>query len=195
MTPRLPAAARREQLLDVSVAVFARNGFQGTSMDDVAEAAGVTKPVLYQHFTSKQALVHAVLRDLSDQLRDEVTRATAAAGGPREQVEDGFLAYFQWVARRRAGFDVLFSGEARRDPALLAEVMAVEAELADVIAQLIVIEGLTRDRRRLLAFGIVGLAETTCRHWLASDADLDVDDLARQVAALAWAGLRGQQPG
>jgi AcrR family transcriptional regulator len=56
MSSRLPAAARREQLLTVALTVFARDGFHGASMNDVADAAGVTKPVLYQHFLSKNDL-------------------------------------------------------------------------------------------------------------------------------------------
>ena len=56
MTGRLPAAERRQQLLDVAVATFSEQGYRNTSMNDIAEAAGVTKPVLYQHFPSKREL-------------------------------------------------------------------------------------------------------------------------------------------
>ncbi len=69
MNTRLPAPARREQILDVSVQVFARRGFHSTSMNDVAEAAGVTKPVLYQHFDSKQDLYLALLDEAVSEMR------------------------------------------------------------------------------------------------------------------------------
>ena len=74
MSIRLPAPARREQILDVAVEVFARNGFHGASMNDVAEAAGVTKPVLYQHFDSKQDLYMALLDEVGNRLLTAITK-------------------------------------------------------------------------------------------------------------------------
>ena len=75
--PRLPAAERRRQLLDVALEAFAANGFHVTSMDDIAEAAGVTKPVLYQHFRSKRALYLELLDDVGARLMEAITKATA----------------------------------------------------------------------------------------------------------------------
>ena len=194
MTQRLPAAERRRQLLEVATEVFAARGYHDTSMNDLAVAAGVTKPVLYQHFGSKQDLFLAVLREVGGQLREQVGKATAEAGSPREQVERGFAAYFAWVARHRGGFEVLFTGESRRNQAFVAEARKVEREMAEVIAQLIVVDGLDEERRRLLAFGIVGMSETVSRHWLKDDLDLGPEELAAQAADLAWAGLRGLRP-
>ncbi len=191
MKTRMPAAERRAQLLDVALRVFGEQGFHDTSMNDIAEAAGVTKPVLYQHFGSKRALFRELLRDVGNRLRDEVGKATAAATSPHQQVEDGFRAYFTWVARTRGGFDVLFAGETRRDREFVSEALKVETEIADVIAELIVVDGMSEQRRRLLAYAIVGLAETTSRHWLTNDLDVDAGELAQQCADLAWAGLRG----
>ena len=83
---RLPAAERRRQLLDTALEVFAAQGFHATSMNDVAEAAGVTKPVLYQHFASKRRLYLELLEDVGAQLGDIIAKATSRAGGPHEQV-------------------------------------------------------------------------------------------------------------
>jgi len=190
-TTRLPAAARRQQLLEVALVAFGRDGFTHTSMNDLAEAAGVTKPVLYQHFRSKRELYLEVLRETGGRMMTDVAKAIAAAPGPRQQVEAGFRAYFEWVARERYGFEVLFAGDTRRDPEFLAELGKVETEFADAIAELILVDGMTQERRRLLAYGIVGIGETTCRHWIANDLDLAPADLAQGVADLAWAGLRG----
>lgn len=191
---RLPAAERRRQLLDVSLDVFGRSGYHQTSMNDIADEAGVTKPVLYQHFSSKRELYLELLREVGDRMREAVGKGTAEATTPREQVEKGFIAYFRWVAEHRTGFDVLFTGDTRRDKDFMREVLRVETDIAGAIAALIVVPGLTEERRRLLAYGIVGIAETTCRHWLANDLELTPDDLGAQVATLAWAGLRGQRP-
>lgn len=191
MSTRLPAPRRRRQLLDVALKVFAERGYHATSMNDVAETAGVTKPVLYQHFRSKRALYLELLEDVGGRLRDAIEKATAQADGPREQVHAGFRAYFTFVEQQQPAFQLLFGGGARRDEEFADAVRTVEVSIAETIAELIVVEGLDADRRLLLAHGIVGVAEGTSRHWLANGMAGNADELAVQVATLAWAGLRG----
>jgi AcrR family transcriptional regulator len=192
MSARLPAAARRRQLLDVALARFAEQGFHATSMEDVAEAAGVTKPVLYQHFRSKRALYLELLDDVGARLLEAITKATAAATTPREQVEAGFKAYFRFVAGHQEAFTLLFGSGARRDDEFAEAVREVEAAVATAIAGLI--SGVDAEDQQLVAHGIVGLAEGTSRHWVAHGLDLDPDLLAARIADLAWAGLRGLAP-
>jgi AcrR family transcriptional regulator len=187
---RLPAARRRRQLLDVALDAFAGGGFHRTSMDEVAEAAGVTKPVLYQHFGSKRDLYLELLRDVGGQLLDAIRAAVADAAGPRQQVEAGFTAYFRFVADHPNSFRVLFGSGSRRDRQFAETVREVEGSIADAIAVLIEAD-IDDDHRRLLAHGIVGLAEGTGRHWQTSGQDLDPEQVARRIADLAWAGLRG----
>ncbi len=194
MSTRLPAPRRRRQLLDVALRVFAEQGYHPTSMNDIAEAAGVTKPVLYQHFRSKRALYLELLEDVGGRLRDTIGKATTGAAGPREQVQAGFRAYFAFVAAQQQAFQLLFGGGTRRDIEFADAVRSVEESIADSIAALIVVDGLDADRRRLLAHGIVGVAEGTSRHWLAHGMAGSPEELADQVAALAWAGLRAVQP-
>jgi len=159
-------------------------------MNDIAEAAGVTKPVLYQHFDSKRRLFVELLEDVGSQLGDLVAKATASADGPREKVERGFGAYFRWIDENRAAFSLLFRGGMRLDAEFADAVRTVEAFLAETIAGLIDAD-LDDEHRRTLAHGIVGLAEGTGRHWIDDGLDLDPDRLGRQVADLAYAGLRG----
>ncbi len=194
MSLRLPAAARRQQLLDTALATFARLGYHDASMNDIAEAAGVTKPVLYQHFGSKRELFLEVLSDVAGAMRRTVRAATSSADGPHQQVQLGFAAWFLWVDDHRDGFNVLFSGEVRRDPEFAEEAAKAQRQFVDELSELIVVDGLTEERQRLLAYGIVGLGEATCRRWLAREIDLDVDELAEQIADLAWSGLRGLHP-
>ncbi len=130
-TLRLPAAERRRQLLDVAVHTFAEHGFHGTSMNGVAEAAGVTKPVLYQHFASKKALYRELVEDLGSGLEQAIVDAVALADGPRQQVEAGFRAYFRWATRQGAAFRVLFADGNRADGELAAGVAKVEAMVAE----------------------------------------------------------------
>jgi AcrR family transcriptional regulator len=187
---RLPAAARRRQLLDSALDVFAARGYHGASMNDVADAAGVTKPVLYQHFDSKRKLFVELLEDVGSRLGDLVAEATASADGAREKVERGFAAYFRWIDANRTAFSLLFGGSVRLDPEFADALHKVELFLAEAIASLIEAD-LDDEHRRTLAHGIVGLAEGTGRHWIADGLDLDPDILGRQVADLAYAGLRG----
>ena len=171
--------------------VFAEGGFHATSMNDLADDSWVTKPVLYQHFSSKRALYRELLDDVGARLLDEITKATLSAPGPREQVELGFAAYFRFVADNGDSFRLFFGGGTRRDEEFAAQVTAVEGAIADAIADLIEVEGFDHERRRLLAHGLVGLAEATSRLWSDEGSDVDPDELSRQVADLAWRGLRG----
>ncbi|MCU1462494.1 MAG: putative TetR family transcriptional regulator [Acidimicrobiales bacterium] len=205
MVARLPAVRRRRQLLDVALDVFAERGFYGVSMSELAEAAGVTKPVLYQHFGSKRDLYLELLDDVGDRLMDEITKATASAGGPRQQVEAGFAAYFRFVTNQPAAFRLLFGGTGRSpkpdgtrlrgadssegDRDFAAAVRKVEDAIAEAIAVLIDAD-IDEDHRRLLAHGLVGLAEGTSRHWVRTAEGGDPDLLGRRLADLAWAGLR-----
>ncbi|GAC1315062.1 MAG: TetR/AcrR family transcriptional regulator [Acidimicrobiales bacterium] len=189
-TGRLPAPRRRRQLLDVARRLFGDLGYHHTSMDALAEAAGVTKPVLYQHFGSKRDLYLEVLGDVGDQLMDAVVEAARAAGHPREQVEAGFRAYFGFVAAHAGAFRLLFGGGLERDAEFAAVATRVETAMAETIASLIDVD-VDAEHRQILAHGVIGLAEGTGRRWIAADLDLDPDRLATRVAELAWAGLRG----
>jgi AcrR family transcriptional regulator len=188
---RLPGPERRQQLIHTAVEEFARNAYHSTSMNDVAEAAGVTKPVLYQHFTSKRDLYRQLLGEIGAQLRETIAKATSDATGPRQQIDGGLRAYFRFVAEHGDAYRVLFGSGTRRDEEFAEEAQRVEASIAEVVAGLIEVEGLDEDRRLLLANGMVGLVEGTSRYWLRHGIEVDPDTLAAEVSQLAWAGLRG----
>jgi AcrR family transcriptional regulator len=194
MSMRLPAPARREQILDVSVQVFARNGFHSTSMNDVAEAAGVTKPVLYQHFDSKQDLYLALLEEAGLRLRNAVAKGVAAATNGKEMTEFGFKAYFRWVAEDHDAFLLLFGSRANRDEESTVAIRRITAEAAAAIAPLIAAD-IAPDHQRTLAHGLVGLAEGVTRHLVERGDTFDPEVLGQQVADLAWAGLRAVHRG
>ena len=191
MTTRLPAEQRRRQILDVACQVFAQHGFHATSMDDVASAAGVTKPVLYQHFSSKRSLFVQLLDDVGHELLRELGAATGSANTGRQRVEEGFAAYFRFVTGNEAAFRVLFGASARNDPEFTQVVDRVLDETADALSHLIEIEGAT-EHRRVLAHALIGIAEATSRDALTDDGSgLDPALLAQWVSELAWFGLRG----
>jgi AcrR family transcriptional regulator len=189
----LPASQRRRQLLAVALQAFGTSGFHNTSMSALAAAAGVTKPVLYQHFRSKRELYLEVLRDSGGRLRDELGKAVADATSAHSQVAAGFRSYFQFFADEPFAFEVLFGDGSRRDDEFAREAHAVEESIAENVAQLIAIDDLPELDRQVLAFGIVGLAEGASRYWMSHHIELAPSDLAARVADLAWYGLRGRQ--
>jgi AcrR family transcriptional regulator len=127
---------------------------------------------------------------VSDRLLDAVRVAVEAVDSPYQRVEAGFRAYFRFVADHPAAFRLLFGGGARRDEEFAERVRQVEATIAAATAAWIEAD-IDEDHRALLGHGLVGLAEGTSRHWVAAGLDVDPDLLARRVADLAWAGLRG----
>src|ERR1041384_795151 len=140
MSMRLTAPERRVQLMQVGLEAFARNGYHGASMNDVADAAGVTKPVLYQHFESKQGLYLALLDEVGRRLLNQIAKATAGATSGKAQTELGFKAYFRWVADDHDAFLLLFGTQANRDAASTAAIRRMTAETAAAIAPLIAVE-------------------------------------------------------
>jgi AcrR family transcriptional regulator len=186
---RLPAIERREQILDVAVGVFAHHGFHATSMNDVAEVAGVTKPVLYQHFDSKQDLYLALLQEAGDRMLSSIRAATAGASSGREQTVRGFKAYFRWVADDHDSFLLLFGSRASRDDDAVAAIRTLTAQAADAVAPLIAAD-IEPEHQRVLAQGLVGLAEGVSRHLVERGERFDPDELGQRIADLAWAGLR-----
>ncbi len=191
MTVRLPADQRRRQLLDTACRLFADRGFHASAMDEIARAAGVTKPVLYQHFASKRSLFVEVLHDVGGQLMTSLGSAAGEARTGRDRVQAGFAAYFRFVTDNEPAFRVLFGAAARNDPEFAVIVDAVLEDVADAISNWIEIEG-TVAHRRVLAHAVVGMAEATSRDALGTeDAALEPERLAAWVAELAWFGLRG----
>ena len=192
---RLTAEQRRHQLFAVALELFAHRGYRATTMDDIAEAAGVTKPLLYQHFSSKRALYLELVDSIAKDLLTAVGRGVAQAEGPRQQVELGFAAYFRLVVSHEAEFRLLYGRDHADDQELGRALRTVEDAIAEAIDPLID-AGLDADHRRLLAYGIVGMAEGASRRFMAQrpDSDTELEEeaqkLARRMADLAWAGLR-----
>lgn len=193
---RLPAAERRRQLLEVAIARFAAKGFHATSMDEIADAAGVTKPVLYQHFPSKRQLYRELLDTVGQELLETVASSAAAETAPYQRVLAGFRAYFRFVRDNTAGFELLFGSGARRTDEFADSVRKLEEVVAATIGSFIEAD-IDVEHRNLLGYAIVGLAEVAGRRWVgqsqSGEAKLNKtegDRLAQRLADLAWAGLR-----
>jgi AcrR family transcriptional regulator len=194
-TRRLTAEQRRQQLVAIALELFARRGYRATTMDDIAEAAGVTKPLVYQHFSSKRALYLELVNSIAQELLIAVRAGVMQARGPRQQVEMGFAAYFSLVISREDEFRLLYGRDHADDEELGRALRTVEDAIAEAIDPLID-AGLDDDHRRLLAYAVVGMAEGASRRFMEqrpSDdraVEEEAQRLAQRIADLAWAGLR-----
>ena len=192
---RLTAEQRRQQLVATARELFARRGYRSTTMDDIAEAAGVTKPLVYQHFSSKRALYLELVDSIAQELLLAVRSAVMQADGPRQQVEMGFAAYFRLVVSREDEFRLLYGRDHADDKELGRALRTVEDAIAAAIEPLID-AGLDDEHRRLLAYAVVGMAEGASREFIEQrttahgSVEEEAHRLARRVANLAWAGLR-----
>jgi AcrR family transcriptional regulator len=188
---RLPADQRRAQLLEVARDRFADLGFHATSMDEIAEAAGVTKPVLYQHFPSKRALYCELLDDTGRQLLERIAESAGTQSG-RAAVESGFRAYFEFAATNRQGFRLLLQTAVQDDDDFSRAVTAIVQSIIDSIAVLLA-DIFDEEQRMVLAAAIFGMAESVSRQtlWGGANTAIDPDRLARWISELAWFGMRG----
>jgi AcrR family transcriptional regulator len=190
MALRLPAIERKEQVLDVALTVFAVKGFHDTSMNDIAEAAGVTKPVVYQHYESKRALFLAIIDHVGDRMIDVLTAATSGLTDGHDQVEAGMVAFFKWVERDKNAFKFLFDSGTQNDEEFTVAIRKVLDRSAEAIAPLIAID-LDPIHVRTLAHGVAGVSEGVARFLINNNISFNGEQIGKQIANLLWAGLRG----
>lgn len=191
---RLSGPERKAQVLAVARHVLADQGYHGTTMSDIADAAGVTKPVLYQHYTSKRDLYAAVLDDIAARLREMVVTSVSAAPTPRSQAEAGIAAFARFVEQDYESFRLLFDTANRQDEEWAEITREVERSMAQALATLIDVPAIDERRRQVLAHGTIGLVESMMRY-ARTDQLASIDErLVADITALAWGGLRGLEP-
>jgi AcrR family transcriptional regulator len=190
---RLPRLARRAQLLEAAQEVFVANGYHAAAMDDIADRAGVSKPVLYQHFPGKLDLYLALL----DTSCEAIVKATEAALGStddnKQRVAATMHAFYEYVANAQGAFRLVFESDLTNEPAVRERVDRVTQECAELISEVISADaGLSREQSMILAVSLVGMAQVSARYWLASENPvLTQPQAADLVAGLAWRGIRG----
>jgi AcrR family transcriptional regulator len=170
--------------------VFAANGYHGTSMNGVAKTAGVTKPVLYQHFTSKKDLYVELIEGVADRLANEVVGAAKAAESNYQSTVDALCAYFSFVEQNQREFQLLFGRSAPKDDDTANGSQMVESRMSGTIAELLS-EWLDTATVETYARAIVTMSEGVCRHWLTQLERPSAQDLAEQLAGLILTGIEG----
>jgi AcrR family transcriptional regulator len=189
---RMPRDERRAQLLVAATEVFVNNGYHATVMDDIAEHAGVSKPVLYQHFPGKLELYLALLERHTDELVRRVREAIEETHDNRQRVLNAVRAYFDFVDGDGGAFRLVFESDLRNQPAVQAVVEWAYTACVAAIAQAVVADaGLDTDRAWLVAVGVVGVSEHSARYWLSHQREVPKDEAVALTASLAWKGLAG----
>ncbi|MFB9729441.1 TetR/AcrR family transcriptional regulator [Haloechinothrix salitolerans] len=127
----MPRAERERQMIDVAVTTFAERGYVATSMDDIAERVGVSKPMLYEYFHSKEGLLLAAIREARTALRQATERAVTGATTGKEVLERGLLAYFRFMAERQDAWSLLRHELSFLGPVASEEVEAIRQQQTD----------------------------------------------------------------
>ena len=191
-TSRLPRTARRAQLLEVALKVFVEQGYHSASMDEIAERAGVSKPVLYQHFPGKLDLYLALLETSCDTVIDGVKTALASTTDNRKRVQATMELWYDYVADQGEAFRLVFESDLTNDPAVRTLVDRVIDESASAIAEIIHEDtGLPDPAAHLLAVSLVGMGHVGARNWLSTDSALSRSEAVELAAGLAWRGIGG----
>jgi AcrR family transcriptional regulator len=190
---RMPKEQRRTQVLDAARAVFVESGYYAAGMDVIAERAGVSKPVLYQHFPSKLDLYLALLDAGLEELLEATDAAARETTDNKLRVQRTMRAYFAFVDNPDGAYRLVFESDLMNEPAVSVRVEAANHEIAKRIAKVISQDtGLRPDEALLLGSGMQGMAQVAARRWLAHDSVLMTrDEAADLIAALAWRGIRG----
>ncbi|WP_372500495.1 TetR/AcrR family transcriptional regulator [Mumia quercus] len=189
---RLPRSARRAQLLEAAREIFVDNGYHAAAMDDIAERAGVSKPVLYQHFPGKLELYLALLDSACDTVVDAVRDALASTDDNKARVQATIDVFYSYVASDQAAFRLVFESDITNEPEVRRRVDRVNTETASAVAAVIHDDtGLPEVAAELLAVSLVGMAHVGARYWLDQGSALSKDDAVAMVSALSWRGIGG----
>ncbi|MFR9732137.1 TetR/AcrR family transcriptional regulator [Saccharopolyspora sp. MS10] len=189
---RLPRDARRAQLLAAAQHVFVTNGYHAAAMDDIAEHAGVSKPVLYQHFPGKLELYLALVETHGNELVRRVHEAIESTPENKQRVRAAVGALFEFVDGEGQAFRLVFESDLRGETAVDEAVDGALSRCVDAVAEAVTADaGLDPERARLLAFGLVGLSQVTARYWLDETDSVRRDEAISLISTLAWKGLSG----
>ncbi|MDQ3476298.1 MAG: TetR/AcrR family transcriptional regulator [Actinomycetota bacterium] len=193
---RLPRSARRHQLLSAARDIFVARGYHAAAMDEIADRAGVSKPVLYQHFPGKRDLYLALLDEQVKHLGERMFAALQATSDNKERVHGAIATYFEFVDTEGEAFRLLWESDLRNDPEVRDKVEDGFAAIVAALADTINAESVAGPAQsHLLSAGLSGLAEISARWWLERRNDqasvLSKDQAVALVSALAWRGIPG----
>jgi len=186
----MPREERRQQLLRAAQQVFVAHGYHGAAMDEIAEVAEVSKPVLYQHFPGKRELYLALLDSHLETLTDLLAQAIAGTQDNRQRVDDTIRAYYRFISQDSQGHRMIFESDLMNDPDVGARLETFNARFAAAIADVIVAEtSVPHAQATLLGRALAGMAQVSARYWLELGNDVPLEEASELVARLAWRGI------
>ena len=191
-TTRLPRKARRSQLLTVALEVFVEQGYHSASMDEISDRAGVSKPVLYQHFPGKLDLYLALLESSADTVVNSVREALDSTSDNKQRVQATIAHWYNYVSDESAAFRLVFESDLKNEPSVRTQVDRVLHESAALIAVVIHDDtGLPEASSHLLAVSLVGMGQVGARYWLDNNSTLSKEEAVQLAIGLAWRGIGG----
>lgn len=191
---RVPRAVRSEQLLELADRLFAERGFHAASMDELARRAGVSKPVIYDHFGSKEQLFATCVRRTGEALADQVAKAVSEESDPRARLRAGSIAYFRFLQDQLQAWIVLFDDEDIRDARFAAEASRIRHRQSDLMIHLMAeTSGTTpdhegRSRLEAMTLAIAGAYESLSLWW-HKHPEVAPEELTDWLLDLIWPGL------
>lgn len=192
-TRRMARPDRRAQLCGAAQAVFVLKGYHAASMDDVAEAAGVSKPVLYQHFSSKLDMYQALVEMAGDEFVGAIRQSLGSADDERHnrsRVRSAIDTYFSFAIDHSGSFRLLFDSALPREPEIDQIIERTTDACAEVIAQIIAANSTEGPAAsHLLAATLVGMSVTGATHWLRQPENMSKEQVVDLLARLAWGGI------
>ena len=184
---RVPRPVRERQLLELAEALFAERGYAGASMDELARRAGVTKPVVYELFGSKDGLFGACVDRSIERLAADISTAVRAQDDPEARLRAGGLAFIRFAAGNRVAWDLMSMGGSFEQQA-----RAVRSSQAELIRELMA--EMARDdvdqRELEVAAHAVNAAYEGVAHWMWAHPEVPIEQIADWIADLLIPGLR-----
>ncbi|MFD7868433.1 TetR/AcrR family transcriptional regulator [Streptomyces sp. NPDC057682] len=186
---RMTGKERREQLLDIGRTLFADKGFEGTSVEEIASRAGVSKPVVYEHFGGKEGLYAVVVDREMRQLLDMVTGALTA-GHPRELLEQAAFALLDYIETYTDGFRILVrdSPVAQSTGTFASLISDIATQVEDILGLEFKARGFDPKLAPLYAQALVGMVALTGQWWVNARKPKK-SEVAAHLVNLAWHGL------
>jgi AcrR family transcriptional regulator len=183
---------RREQLLDIGRALFAERGFDGTSIEEIASRAGVSKPVVYEHFGGKEGLYAVVVDREMEQLLDQVTSALRSPAHPRTVLERAALSLLDYIETSADGFRILVrdSPVAQSTGGFASLISDAASQVEHILAAQFKERGFEPKLAPMYAQMLVGMVALTGQWWLDVRKPKKAD-VAAHLVNLAWNGLTG----